>query len=150
MRELIFLLKTIRKARVFLTLLDQLSQAWEHNHEDIVKQAEEIERVIQKMNDLQREPHQSMMSNRVLKRISAINQRLDTQYGGCIGAPKFPPYATLRLLMAEKTFDHVHLTLEQMALSGLYDQVEGGFIGIVPITNGICHILKKCYWIMHK
>lgn len=112
----------------FLTLLKQLSQAWEHNHDEILKQAQELERVIQKMNHLQKEPHQSVgLQSRFLNALNGIESRMDMHHGGFRGAPKFPPYASLRLLIAKERFDPVHVTLKQMALSGLYDQVEGGF-----------------------
>ena len=112
----------------FLTILGQLAQAWEHNHDEILQQAQELERVIQKMNQLQKEPHQSVgLQSQFMTALNGIEARIDTQYGGFRGAPKFPPYASLRLLIAEERFELVHLTLKQMALSGLYDQVEGGF-----------------------
>lgn len=112
----------------FLTLLTQLSQAWVHNHDEILKQAQELERVIQKMNQLQKDPHQSMLLQaRFANALNGIESRMDPDHGGFKGVPKFPPYAALRLLIAEKRFEKAHVTLKKMALSGLYDQVEGGF-----------------------
>lgn len=68
--------------------------------------------------------------------VGVLAQNEDPDFGGFGGAPKFPPSPVLRFLLA-----HGHSsaptagtaaglaarTLTAMALSGLYDQVEGGF-----------------------
>lgn len=60
--------------------------------------------------------------------------RFDRQEGGEERAPKFPLPVNLRFLLDhallaqdQDVFQHVRLTLDKMALGGIYDQVGGGF-----------------------
>lgn len=63
-----------------------------------------------------------------------IKKRMDMEWGGFKGAPKFPMPAALELVF-ENAFltndkslkNFIHLTLHKMANSGLYDQLGGGF-----------------------
>ena len=111
----------------FLTLLDQLSSAWAHNQDEILQQAQELERVIIAMNQLQRDPYQSLqLRSGVDACMSRLTQQFDAVHGGFGGAPKFPPYSSLRFLMASSPA-MVQKTLDAMALGGLFDDVQGGF-----------------------
>ncbi|MCF1716624.1 thioredoxin domain-containing protein [Flavihumibacter sp. RY-1] len=65
---------------------------------------------------------------------SAVQNKLDTVFGGLTGAPKFPnsPLLEYQLQYAAITEDTIALqqlltTLYKMALGGIYDQLEGGF-----------------------
>ena len=113
----------------FLTLLDQLAGSWEHNYDQIQQQAQELERVIIQMNRLEKDPYQSMkMSDYFNQCCESLVKAYDSTHGGFGGSPKFPSYAALRLLLnAKPDSDMVVNSLRSMALSGLYDQVEGGF-----------------------
>ncbi len=113
----------------FITLLSQLAGAWKHNHDEILKQAEELERVIIKMNALNKDPHESLkLRSGYDAAISSLIKEFDQDYGGFGRAPKFPPYAALRLLLQDGQHqEKVKKTLRAMAFSGLYDHVEGGF-----------------------
>ncbi len=60
--------------------------------------------------------------------------QLDRKYGGFASRPKFPPALRLRLMLAvhrhqpdKRLLDAVMLTLDKMALGGVFDQVGGGF-----------------------
>ncbi len=59
---------------------------------------------------------------------------LDFHYGGTLGAPKFPMPASLLTMLYygfyvknERITDYIHLTLNNMAMGGIYDQAGGGF-----------------------
>lgn len=59
---------------------------------------------------------------------------LDFHNGGTLGAPKFPMPASLLTMLYygfyvknERITDYIHLTLNNMAMGGIYDQVGGGF-----------------------
>ena len=63
-----------------------------------------------------------------------FSSRFDKKHGGLSPAPKFPmPSSYLWLLryihhsQNEQALKHLHLTLQQMAYGGIYDQVGGGF-----------------------
>src|SRR3989442_352692 len=58
----------------------------------------------------------------------------DPRFGGLGGAPKFPPSASLSLLLRchrrfgdERALEMARKTLDEMARGGMYDQVGGGF-----------------------
>ncbi len=59
--------------------------------------------------------------------IERLRARFDRRHGGFGGAPKFPPSCVLAFLLARGEREMSELTLERMALGGLYDQVGGGF-----------------------
>ena len=66
--------------------------------------------------------------------VNGMSSRLDSDYGGFKGAPKFMMPNNLELLLRqavekdnEQLLDYVTLTLDKMAYGGLYDQIEGGF-----------------------
>ena len=65
---------------------------------------------------------------------SNLATSFDYQNGGIGTAPKFPQPMTLELLLrychhgySERALEMVHLTLENMAHGGIYDQIGGGF-----------------------
>ena len=71
--------------------------------------------------------------------VADLEERFDAGNGGFGGAPKFPPHHGLRLLLAagaaegedveaaESARRMLTLTLDRMALGGVYDHVGGGF-----------------------
>ncbi len=66
--------------------------------------------------------------------VAALRESFDPRYGGWGSAPKFPRATTLTALLQiyrltgdRRAFQMADKTLTAMALSGIYDQVEGGF-----------------------
>ncbi len=66
--------------------------------------------------------------------IARLHENFDDQHGGFGGRPKFPQPMTLDFILTQyrhtgdlDTLYMAELTLEQMALGGLYDQLGGGF-----------------------
>ena len=115
----------------FRTLLSQLAESWGNNRSEIELQAQELEQVIKKMNHFEKDSFGSMQfkTNYNLMK-GSIQQRFDNLNGGFGGAPKFPPFSTIRLLLQDindNDLDMALFTLDQMALGGIYDQVNGGF-----------------------
>ena len=111
--------------------MDQLAQAWQQQRDQIEGQALEIERVIKKMNTLEKDPMATLTLHSSFNAMLAqLASTFDSEYGGFGQAPKFPPYATIRLLLTQQSDDAykmVFKTLDAMALGGIYDQIEGGF-----------------------
>ena len=79
--------------------------------------------------------------------------QLDVEYGGQIGAPKFPMPVNLEFLLhygyqysQPKALEYVDLTLTKMARGGIYDQVGGGFArySVDPIWK-VPHFEKMLY-----
>jgi uncharacterized protein YyaL (SSP411 family) len=113
----------------FLTILDQLAGAWREQRHQIDLQAQELERVIKKMNSVEIDPVSSLSLTQTYQTVlSSMNDRFDPDHGGFGSTPKFPPFSILRLLLANQiNTKMVSKTLTSMALSGMYDQVDGGF-----------------------
>jgi uncharacterized protein YyaL (SSP411 family) len=66
--------------------------------------------------------------------VSALSRAFDSRYGGFGAAPKFPHAMELRVLLrAYRRFDSedalhmARLTLDRMAMGGMYDHLGGGF-----------------------
>ncbi len=66
--------------------------------------------------------------------VAQLKDEFEPRYGGFGHAPKFPPAATLSLLLRRhrqtgdsQTLHMVRKTLDAMAAGGLYDQIGGGF-----------------------
>lgn len=77
----------------------------------------------------------------------------DFSYGGPTRAPKFPLPSNLEFLLTygvwqqhEKTLGYVELTLDKMAMGGIYDQVGGGFARYsVDMLWKVPHFEKMLY-----
>ncbi|MCQ1954320.1 thioredoxin domain-containing protein [Arthrobacter sp. zg-Y238] len=87
--------------------------------------------------------------------VDAVLEQEDQRFGGLGGAPKFPPSPLLRFLLVYGSTDRpaagaaasvADRTLETMARSGLYDQLEGGFARYtVDRAWAIPHFEKMLY-----
>ncbi|MCQ1951007.1 thioredoxin domain-containing protein [Arthrobacter sp. zg-Y859] len=87
--------------------------------------------------------------------VEAVLEQEDQRFGGLGGAPKFPPSPLLRFLLVYGSTDRpaagaaasvADRTLETMARSGLYDQLEGGFARYtVDRAWAIPHFEKMLY-----
>jgi uncharacterized protein YyaL (SSP411 family) len=77
----------------------------------------------------------------------------DSQYGGPTRAPKFPLPSNLDFLLNygvwqehEKSLGYVELTLDKMAMGGIYDQIGGGFARYsVDMLWKVPHFEKMLY-----
>ena len=75
-----------------------------------------------------------LMQNLISQAAAELSTRFDDVRGGFGGAPKFPPSMALMLLLRQwrrggdsRHLHMVELTLQRMALGGMYDQIGGGF-----------------------
>ena len=66
--------------------------------------------------------------NAVKKFYDAFCMNFDSNNGGVMGVPKFPPSLSLLFLMKQsKHLENVFLTLKKMGDGGIYDHLAGGF-----------------------
>ncbi|MDA1001061.1 MAG: thioredoxin domain-containing protein [bacterium] len=80
-------------------------------------------------------PSEALPGQEVIdKAVAELRGRADRSWGGFGSAPKFPPSMALMLLLRqwrrtgeEELLKMVELTLQRMALGGMYDQLGGGF-----------------------
>ena len=77
---------------------------------------------------------ESFPKNILEKAVSQLKPHFDLQHGGMRGAPKFPMPSLYDFLLHfgilhkdQSVLSHVKLTLQQMAMGGIYDHIGGGF-----------------------
>jgi uncharacterized protein YyaL (SSP411 family) len=126
----------------FKRLLLALVDAWQSRRSEIAQQAGQITEHLQRAGQLPAtmkgsegaaataELHPDLLRNAA----SALGRAFDSRFGGFGSAPKFPHAMELRVLLrAWKRFGSddalrmARLTLDKMAMGGMYDQLGGGF-----------------------
>lgn len=115
--------------------LQQIQHLNHYQPDKLLEQANRIQEAMQAMA-----PVQNRLTLKKKKPLDArtimasLYEKVDTVYGGFLGAPKFMMPVQLNLwqmagqLYQNKEYlNHFHNTLTKMALGGLYDPIEGGF-----------------------
>ncbi|MCP3144340.1 thioredoxin domain-containing protein [Pyxidicoccus xibeiensis] len=119
----------------FPRLLASLREAWAHKREEVGKQARLFEEGLGELAayGLDAAPG-TLSAGDVVELGRRMAQEVDPVHGGFGGAPKFPNPMNVALLLrawrrggGAPLKDAVFLTLERMALGGVYDQLGGGF-----------------------
>lgn len=115
----------------------QVSRAFQNQREELIKSAEGFmsslgKSEVQKYGLLQQ--GSSFKKEAVHEMYQKFAENFDHQKGGNSRAPKFPMPVTYQFLLKEAHINknndalkHVELTLDQMAMGGIYDQIGGGF-----------------------
>ncbi|MEZ4958814.1 MAG: thioredoxin domain-containing protein [Saprospiraceae bacterium] len=125
----------------WLQVLMNISHAYQTKRETVEEQAARLTEIIQNSgdtftgNNLQVVREGNPFHPAMLQHIfSALERNFDNNNGGFGGAPKFPGTMVLEYLLGyhyhfgeEKALDHVLLSLDKMAMGGIYDQLGGGF-----------------------
>jgi uncharacterized protein YyaL (SSP411 family) len=115
--------------RVLLTILDW----WQKRRDEITESAGQVTEHLQQASRL--EPAEGELEASLLNNaVTVLRRAFDRTYGGFGSAPKFPHPMDLRLLLrAWQRFDDpdalqmAQLTLDRMAMGGIYDHLGGGF-----------------------
>jgi len=118
----------------FLTILNAVHTAWETTRGDLVRNAGKLADVIRR-NAADSAVESGALSPQLLhKAAEALGHAFDPNEGGFGPAPKFPQSAAIALLLRHYVHtrdaqwrDMATLTLDKMALGGMYDQLGGGF-----------------------
>lgn len=121
----------------WLHLLDQISNAFTHHKEEIYKSAENFAESLNQ-SEVQKyglvDEAQTFHKDELDRAFDNIAKQFDYDMGGMNKAPKFPmPSIYLYLLRdyaltgRKASLQHVELTLDKMAMGGIYDTVGGGF-----------------------
>ena len=125
----------------WLQVLMNLSDAFQNKRETVESQADRLMEIIRNSgksftgNKLAVVRGDGPFCKGVLKKIyDNLHRIFDRQNGGFGGAPKFPGTMSLRYLLgyyfhtSEKAaLQQVELSLDKMAMGGIYDQIGGGF-----------------------
>ncbi|MCB0703431.1 MAG: thioredoxin domain-containing protein [Ignavibacteriae bacterium] len=114
-------------------LMEQISHLYKNEYEKLVENAEALNEGIATQNLHFLNPKSSEISG-YDDFYETMHNRIDEQFGGLSGAPKFPMPSVWDFLLqfsyltgSESAYDNVMFTLERIALSGTYDQLGGGF-----------------------
>lgn len=117
----------------FQRLLLALADAWQNRREELTASSAEITDHILQANAGQ--PVQGVIGPELLDRaVQLLRRHFDSSYGGFGQAPKFPHAMEMRLLLRvwkrfgdEDALHMAQLTLDRMAMGGMYDHLGGGF-----------------------
>lgn len=117
------------------SVLQQIAKLWKNEREEVLEYGEKMEAGMQNSHSLPVVEKSDMPSLDAVKAgIAKVKERLDYTHGGPDKAPKFPLPVNYLFLMKYGSFfndpeieNQVELTLDKMALGGIYDQIGGGF-----------------------
>jgi uncharacterized protein YyaL (SSP411 family) len=117
----------------FKRLLQALAEAWRNRRDEVLASAGQVTAHLRDAARIGAEPGQ--LDPALLQRaVGALGRAFDSTNGGFGSAPKFPHPMELRLLLrAWKRFGDddalhmAHVTLDRMAMGGIYDHLGGGF-----------------------
>ncbi len=126
----------------WLQVLMNITHAYQHKRNTVGEQAQRLTEIIQNSgntftggNKLRVVSDDQPFTEALLKNIfQNLQKQFDTTNGGVGGAPKFPGTMSLNYLLGyhfyfgeKAALDHALLSLDKMAMGGIYDQLGGGF-----------------------
>ncbi len=121
----------------WVRLIQQISLAFNKNRAQLESSADQfVEALTRNEAPLQKlDPGLDLPSRMDMEStFKKLSQSFDTELGGTAGAPKFPMPVNgefsidyFKLTQDRQALDQLNLTLESMALGGIYDQIGGGF-----------------------
>jgi uncharacterized protein YyaL (SSP411 family)/aryl-alcohol dehydrogenase-like predicted oxidoreductase len=116
----------------FTTLLERIADLWKTDRDGLPTQAAEVTGHLR--DSTRAAPGGGVGQAELRTARDQLGRDFDPRSGGFGPAPKFPPSASLSLLLRchrrfadERALEMVRKTLDEMARGGMYDQVGGGF-----------------------
>jgi uncharacterized protein YyaL (SSP411 family) len=117
----------------FRRVLQGLLEAWRDRRQEVERSAGQITSHLRDVVRL--EPGEGELGPELLRQaVTNLARHFDPTYGGFGSAPKFPHPMDLRLLLRAwkrqgdaNAMHMVRLTLDRMAMGGMYDHLGGGF-----------------------
>ena len=117
----------------FKKALLYLSDVWKNRRQEIEKQADTVTAAIKSAGSAKVE-ERPLSQPLIDAAVQAASDRFDSTHGGFGSKPKFPPHATLGVLIDQARRDAggsvnemIEKTLVEMARGGVYDHLGGGF-----------------------
>jgi len=121
----------------WMNLLTSISKAYKEKHDLVVKQADGLTKGIadEEFSFNKVDSTAVVMNNQGYQNLyDSIYLKTDTVHGGLKGSPKFPMPAVTEFLLQhyyltgnKEALDAASITLNKMALGGIYDHLDGGF-----------------------
>jgi uncharacterized protein len=116
----------------FKTLLERIAELWRDGRDKLVEQAAELTEHVRAQS--RPFPPGVIREESMARAATDLAASFDAEHGGFGGAPKFPPSASLLLLLRlhqrnrdAKLLRMVEETLDSMKNGGIYDHLGGGF-----------------------
>jgi uncharacterized protein len=110
----------------FRDVLVAVSDAYRERPADVARQASALVDAIRAQSE-QRPSSEPLTSALLQDAVRGLRSQLDPRWGGFGQAPKFPQPSALEFLLRREELEIVTVTLDAMALGGMYDLVGGGF-----------------------
>ncbi len=117
----------------FKSVLLRLAEVYRTRREDIDDSAENITTHLQQMGVVS-SAEGDLKAGWIDQAVRELKERFDSAWGGFGKAPKFPPSMALMLILRAwrgsrepELLKMVEITLQRMAMGGMYDQLGGGF-----------------------
>lgn len=136
--------------RGFMSILAFIDDVWKNESEKVQQQADAIADAV--INRLTSTTETTSLSLEVVKKgVAQLLTRHDRSKGGFATAPKFPMPSYCDFLMeagwdTPQVKEAVKLTLDEMLMGGMYDQVGGGFHRYSTDANWLVpHFEKMLY-----
>ncbi len=119
----------------WMSLLKRIQEYWEKEPKKLIEQAESISQGIKKIHTIEEQEKEVDFSQKdVQKSFESIYKNVDFKYGGQHGAPKFPMPSKWNFVLnygwlnnSKDAKKSIEVTLEKMAMGGIYDHIGGGF-----------------------
>jgi len=116
-------------------ILSRVASLYHDNHDEVVQQAQNLTEGVAKSNLVVTGKDKAAFSKKeLLSMADNLMQYMDDEEGGTKGAPKFPLPNNHEFLMhvamqenKPEMLNQVVLSLNKMAMGGIYDQIGGGF-----------------------
>jgi hypothetical protein len=117
----------------FPRVVQSLAATWEQRHGEVVESAERIADHLRAAAEIEGDG-EGLSPDLLTNAVNSLRRAFDPAHGGFGGAPKFPHPLELKLLLRAwrrfqdtEALDMGRLTLDRMAMGGMYDQLGGGF-----------------------
>ena len=137
----------------WINIITQVQDVYEKDPQRLSAQAQKILSSLEQNNAIREYGNQTVSKTDIAKAVDRWKGKMDKKYGGLQSSQKFPLPGSLHQLLNygylakdEKALELVELTLDKMALGGIYDHVAGGFHRYtVEPTWKIPHFEKMLY-----
>lgn len=138
----------------WIHLLQSLQHTYLKDPDKMLEYAEKLHEGVQNSEMIVDPPMYSVFeTEKVHELVQRWKRSFDLREGGNNGAPKFPLPSNLSFLLHygvlfqdQKVLQHTELTLDKMAMGGIYDQVGGGFARYsVDVLWKVPHFEKMLY-----
>lgn len=138
----------------WMHILKSLQHTYQNNRSEVLEYAENLHEGVIRSELIQRnEDEVNFSKNKLEELVLRWSKRFDHINGGDSKAPKFPLPNNYMFLLEygiksndQALLDHVELTLDKMAMGGIYDQIGGGFARYsVDMLWKVPHFEKMLY-----